>query len=43
MVNNGSQQVVVIGSSFAGLTAALELRKQLDKQHRVVVPASAGG
>src|ERR1019366_8481153 len=37
MVNNGSQQVVVIGSSFAGLTAALELRKHLDKRHRVVV------
>jgi sulfide:quinone oxidoreductase len=32
-----SQQVVVVGSSFAGLTAALELRKHLDKQHRVVV------
>ena len=31
MANNGSQQqVVVVGSSFAGLTAALELRKHLD-------------
>jgi sulfide:quinone oxidoreductase len=38
MVSNGSQQqVVVVGSSFAGLTAALELRKHLDSQHRVVV------
>jgi sulfide:quinone oxidoreductase len=38
MVSNGSQQqVVVVGSSFAGLTAALELRKHLDRQHRVVV------
>jgi 2-polyprenyl-6-methoxyphenol hydroxylase-like FAD-dependent oxidoreductase len=34
---NGSQQVVVVGSSFAGLTAALELRKQLDRQYSVVV------
>jgi sulfide:quinone oxidoreductase len=31
------QQVVVVGSSFAGLTAALELRKRLDSKHRVVV------
>ena len=38
MVSNGSQQqVVVVGSSFAGLTAALELRKHLDRQNRVVV------
>ena len=32
-----AQQVVVIGSSFAGLTAALELRKRLDHRHRIVV------
>jgi sulfide:quinone oxidoreductase len=31
------QQVVVVGSSFAGLTAALELRKHLDEHHRIVV------
>ena len=38
MANNGSrQQVVVAGSSFAGLTAALELRKHLDHHHRIVV------
>jgi hypothetical protein len=35
--NGSQQQVVVVGSSFAGLTAALELRKHLDRQHRVVV------
>lgn len=32
-----SQRVVVLGSSFAGLTAALELRKHLDDRHEVVV------
>jgi sulfide:quinone oxidoreductase len=37
MLKDNPQQVVVVGSSFAGLTAALELRKHLDKQHRVVV------
>jgi sulfide:quinone oxidoreductase len=31
------QQVVVVGSSFAGLTAALELRKHLDEHHRIVI------
>jgi monoamine oxidase len=31
------QQVVVVGSSFAGLTAALELRKHLDKCGRVML------
>ena len=31
------QRVVVLGSSFAGLTAALELRKHLDERHEVVV------
>ena len=31
------QRVVVIGSSFAGLTAALELRKRLHERHEVVV------
>lgn len=36
-MRSASQQVVVVGSSFAGLTAALELRKKLDKPHRVVV------
>jgi NADPH-dependent 2,4-dienoyl-CoA reductase/sulfur reductase-like enzyme len=34
---NSPQQVVVVGSSFAGLTAALELRKRLDSQHKVLV------
>jgi sulfide:quinone oxidoreductase len=34
---NTGQQVVVVGSSFAGLTAALELRKRLDDPHRIVV------
>ncbi len=32
-----SKRVVVVGSSFAGLTAALELRKHLDDQHQVIV------
>jgi sulfide:quinone oxidoreductase len=32
-----SQRVAVLGSSFAGMTAALELRKQLDARHEVVV------
>lgn len=31
------QRVVVVGSSFAGLTAALELRKRLSDEHEVVV------
>jgi sulfide:quinone oxidoreductase len=32
-----SRRVVVIGSSFAGMTAALELRKRLDRKDEVVV------
>jgi len=32
-----AKRVVVVGSSFAGLTAALELRKRLDARHEVVV------
>ena len=32
-----SKRVVVVGSSFAGMTAALELRKRLDPVHQVVV------
>ena len=34
---SSSQRVVVLGSSFAGLTAALEVRKHLDDVHEVVV------
>ena len=34
---SGSKRVVVVGSSFAGMTAALELRRRLDAQHEVVV------
>jgi sulfide:quinone oxidoreductase len=34
---NGSKRAVIVGSSFAGLTAAFELRKRLDSQHEVVV------
>ncbi len=37
MLSSNSQRVVVLGSSFAGLTAALELRKHLDDGHEVVV------
>lgn len=32
-----SKRVIVVGSSFAGMTAALDLRKRLDAQHEVVV------
>ncbi len=32
-----SKRAVIVGSSFAGLTAAFELRKRLDKKHEVVV------
>jgi len=32
-----AQRAVVLGSSFAGMTAALDLRKQLDDRHEVVV------
>ncbi|MCB0827788.1 MAG: NAD(P)/FAD-dependent oxidoreductase [Solirubrobacterales bacterium] len=32
-----SKRAVVVGSSFAGLTAAFELRKRLDPAHEVVV------
>lgn len=31
------KRVVVVGSSFAGMTGALELRRQLDRDHEVVV------
>ena len=34
---NGSKRAVIVGSSFAGLTAAFELRKRLDPGHEVVV------
>jgi sulfide:quinone oxidoreductase len=37
MKTTSPQQIVVAGSSFAGLTAALELRKRLDDRHRVIV------
>jgi sulfide:quinone oxidoreductase len=32
-----AKRAVVVGSSFAGLTAALELRRRLDPRHEVVV------
>ncbi|HEX2467592.1 MAG TPA: FAD/NAD(P)-binding oxidoreductase [Solirubrobacterales bacterium] len=32
-----AKRAVVVGSSFAGLTAALELRRRLDPHHEVVV------
>ncbi len=37
MAVSGSKRAVVVGSSFAGLTAALELRKRLDSKHEVIV------
>jgi sulfide:quinone oxidoreductase len=35
--SNDSKRAVIVGSSFAGLTAAFELRKKLDPRHEVVV------
>ena len=37
MSASSSKRAVVVGSSFAGMTAALELRKRLDARHEVVV------
>lgn len=37
MSASSSKRVVVLGSSFAGMTAALELRKRLGDRHEVVV------
>ncbi len=37
MSASSSKRVVVLGSSFAGMTAALELRKRLGERHEVVV------
>ena len=37
MSSSTPQRVVVLGSSFAGMTAALELRRRLDERHEVVV------
>ncbi len=37
MSASSSKRAVVVGSSFAGMTAALELRKRLDAEHEVVV------
>ena len=37
MSASSSKRAVVVGSSFAGMTAALELRKRMDAQHEVVV------
>ncbi|MEO8966003.1 MAG: FAD-dependent oxidoreductase, partial [Solirubrobacteraceae bacterium] len=31
------KRVVILGSSFAGLTAALELRKRVEDRHEIVV------
>jgi sulfide:quinone oxidoreductase len=33
----GGRRVVILGSSFAGMTAAFELRKQLDRHDEIVV------
>jgi sulfide:quinone oxidoreductase len=37
MSTTTSQRVIVVGSSFAGLTGALELRKRLHERHEIVV------
>ena len=37
MSDNGSKRVVVLGSSFAGMTGALHLKHLLDKKHEVIV------
>lgn len=36
-IPSASQRTVVLGSSFAGLTAALELRRELHERHEIVV------
>jgi len=36
-MDTSSKRIVILGSSFAGMTAALELRKRLDGRHRVTV------
>ncbi|EHN11900.1 Sulfide-quinone reductase [Patulibacter medicamentivorans] len=36
-MSNDAQQIVIVGSSFAGMTAALEIRRKLDERHRIVV------
>lgn len=36
-MSTSRQRVVVLGSSFAGMTAALEMRKELDDEHEIVV------
>jgi len=37
MPSSSPQRVVVLGSSFAGMTAALEIRRKLDERHEIVV------
>jgi sulfide:quinone oxidoreductase len=37
MSSSGRQRVVVVGSSFAGLTAAFELKKKVGDRHEIVV------
>ena len=37
MSSSDRKQVVIVGSSFAGMTAALELRKRIGDRHEIVV------
>ncbi len=37
MSSSNSKRVIVVGSSFAGMTAALHLRRHLDPRHKVLV------
>ncbi len=37
MSSSSPKRVVVLGSSFAGMTGALEVRKHLDERDEVVV------
>lgn len=36
-MDSSTKRILVLGSSFAGMTAALELRKRLDDRHEVLV------
>ena len=37
------KRIVIVGSNFAGFTAAMELAKCLDGRHDIIAAASGGG
>ncbi len=37
MTTNGKKNIVIVGGSFAGLTAAYELKRKLGDRHNVTV------